>query len=51
VQQRRRQRLRVEVPLGEDLGNGQRVRDVGLAALAELPVVRGFAERVGALQS
>ena len=50
VQQRGGQRLRVEVPLREDVGDGERVRDVGLARLAELPVVRGLAEVVGRLQ-
>ena len=33
VQQRRHQRLRVEVPLREDLGDRERVRDVRLAGL------------------
>jgi hypothetical protein len=49
VQQRRGQRLRIEVPLREDVRDGERVRDVGLAGLAELPFVRGFAEVVGRL--
>ena len=51
VQQRRGQRLRVEVPLREDVGDGERVRDVGLAGLAELPFVRGLAEVVGRLRA
>ena len=35
---------------GHGLGHGQRMRDVGLAALAELAMVRGLAERVRTLQ-
>jgi hypothetical protein len=49
VQQRRHQGLRVEVPLGEDLGDGERVRDVRLAALAILARVRGARDLVGLL--
>ncbi len=41
VQQRRHHRLGVELPVGDDLGDRDRVRDVGMAALAELPLVRG----------
>jgi hypothetical protein len=40
VQQRRHQRLGVEVPAGEDAGHRQRVREVGVAADAELALVR-----------
>ena len=47
VQQRGHQRLAVHVPAGEDFGDCERVRDVGLARLAGLPRVRGFAEPVG----
>ena len=51
VQQRRHQRLRVEVPLGEDLGDGERVGDVRLAALAVLARVRGARDLVGLLDA
>ena len=37
VQQRGHQRLAVEVPVGEDLGDRERVRDVRLAGLATWP--------------
>src|SRR4029078_2999939 len=46
VQQRRHQRLAVEVPVGEDLGDGERVRDVRVAGLAGLPGVGGFRKAV-----
>jgi hypothetical protein len=46
VEQRRHQRLPVEVPLGEDLGHRQRVRNIGVARLAGLAGVRGFREAV-----
>ncbi len=49
VKQRRHERLRVEVPLREDLRHRERVRDVGLAALAELPGMRGAGRLVGPL--
>ena len=45
VEQCRHQRLRVEVPLREDLRHRERVGDVGLAALAVLPGVRGPGRR------
>ena len=51
VQQRGAQRLGVELPLGEDLGDRERVRDVGLAALAVLALVGGVAEVVGLLDA
>jgi len=47
VQQRRHHGLRVELPIGDDLGDGHRMRDVGMAAQPELPLVRGVAELVG----
>jgi len=47
VQERRHHRLRVELPVGDDLRDRDRVRDVGQAAFAELPLVRGAAELVG----
>ena len=46
VQQRRSQRLRVHVPLREDVGDRERVGDVGLAGLAVLPFVRRLTEIV-----
>ena len=51
VQQRRDQRLRVELPLREDLGDRERVRDVGLAGLAELALVGRVAEVVGLFEA
>src|SRR5205085_8189653 len=47
VEQRGSERLRIEVPLREDVGDGERVRDVRLAGLAILPFVRFLAEVVG----
>ncbi len=47
VQQRGHQRLAVEVPAGEDLGDRERMGDVGLARLARLARVRGAREAVG----
>ena len=47
VQQRRGERLRVHVPLREDVGDGERVGDIRLAGLAELAFVRRLAEVVG----
>ena len=47
VQQRGHQRLAVEVPVGQDFGDRQRVRDVGVAGLALLAGVRGVREAVG----
>ena len=44
MQQRRGQCLRIEVPLREDVGDGERMRDVGVTGLAELSFVRRFAE-------
>jgi hypothetical protein len=48
VQQRRHHRRAVEPPVGQDLGDGQRMRDVGRAAGAKLAEVGfvGKAERV-----
>jgi len=46
VQQRRHQRLPVEMPIGEDLGDGQGVRDVRVARLSRLPGVRRLREPV-----
>jgi len=46
VQQRRHQRLPVEMPIGEDLGDGQGVRDVRVARLPRLPGVRRLREPV-----
>ncbi len=47
VQQRRHQGLAVEVPVGEDLGDRQGMRDVGIAGLPRLAGVRGLGEAVG----
>ena len=47
VHQRGHDRLRVELPLGAQAGDGDRVRDVGLAAGAELAQVRLVGEAVG----
>ena len=51
VQQRGAQRLRVELPVREDLGDRDRVRDVGFAGLAELALVGRVAEVVGLLEA
>ena len=48
VQDRRDDRLGVHAELGEDAGDGDRVRDVGLAALARLPFVGERADFVSA---
>ena len=50
VQQRGGQRLRVEMQLGEDVGDRERVDDVGIAGLAELTFVCGFGEVVGGFE-
>jgi hypothetical protein len=50
MQERGGERLRIEVPLGEDVRDRERVRDVGLARLAELPFVRLLAEVIRRLQ-
>ncbi len=47
VQQRGHQRIGVELPATEDFGDRDRVRDVRLAARAELPEMRLVAEAVG----
>ena len=47
VHQRGHDRLRVELPLGAQAGDGDRMRDVGLAAGAELAEVRFVGEAVG----
>ncbi len=49
VQQRGRERLRVEVPLGEDLGDFDGMRDVRLAGAPELTLVSGLGELIGRL--
>ena len=49
VQQRRHERLRIEVPFGEDLRHRERVGDVRLAAVAVLPGVRRARHPVGLL--
>ena len=46
VQQRGHQRLAVEVPVGQDLGHREGVRDVRVAGLARLAGVRGLGEAV-----
>ena len=46
VQQRGSQRLRIEMQLGEDIGNRQRMRNIRFARGAELTAVSGFAEVV-----
>jgi hypothetical protein len=50
VEERGSQRLRIEVPLREDVGDRQRMGDVGLARLAELALVGLLAEVIGRLQ-
>ena len=47
VQQRRHDGLRIQLPIGNDLRDSYRVRDIGIAALAPLPVVGGVAELIG----
>ena len=49
VQERGGQPLRVEAPLRQDARDRERVRDVGLAGLAELPAVSRVGERERAL--
>ena len=49
VEERGGEPLRVEPPLRQDAGYRERVRDVGLAGLAELSLVRVLGEREGAL--
>ncbi len=49
VQQARHQRRRVHAQLGEDRGDGQRVGDVGVAALALLAPVPALGDLVGLL--
>src|SRR5256885_15499451 len=51
VQQRRHHGLRVELPVGDDLRDRHRMRDVGMAAQPELPLMRGVAELVGFLDA
>src|SRR5919204_3503194 len=51
VQERRHQRLAVEMPAGEDLGDRERVGNVRVTRLARLPGVRGLGEAVGLLQA
>ena len=51
VEQRRGQRLRVEVQLGEDVGDGQRVRNIRLTRGTELAEVCGFAEVIGGFKT
>jgi hypothetical protein len=50
VQQRGDERLPVELPLREDLGDGDGMMDVGLAALAVLALVHALGHVVAALQ-
>ena len=50
VQDRRDQRLDVQPLVGQHLGHGDRMGDVGLARLARLPGVRRGADRPGAAQ-
>ena len=47
VEEGRHQRLPVEVPVGQDLRDRERVRDVGVAGLPRLAVVRRLREAVG----
>ena len=49
VQQGSRDGLRAQAQLGEDLGDGKRVRDVRLTALARLPCVGDVSRCVGPL--
>ncbi len=50
VEQRGGERLRVEMPLREDLRDRERMGDVGFAGLAELPVVGLGTEAVGGFE-
>jgi hypothetical protein len=47
MQQRRHQGLRIELPFGALLGDGNRVRDVGQAAVADLSQVCFIGKTVG----
>ncbi len=47
VQQRRHERVGIKPPAGEDLGDGDRMRDIGLAAAAKLSEMRLVAEAIG----
>ena len=47
VQQRRHQRLRIELPVGQDFRHRQRMRNIRFAAGALLPLVGGVTELVG----
>ena len=49
VEQRRRHRLRADAEIGEDLRHRDRVGDVGLTALALLPLMGTLSDGVGAL--
>jgi hypothetical protein len=46
VQQRRHQRLAIQMPVGQDLGHRKGVRDVRVAGLARLAGVRGLGKAV-----
>jgi hypothetical protein len=46
VQQRGSQCLRIEVQLGQDVRDRERMRNIGIARRAELAVMRCFAELV-----
>ena len=46
MQEGRHQRIGVEFPAGTDLSNGDRVRNVGLAAVTELTEMRGVRESI-----
>jgi hypothetical protein len=50
VQQGGNQGLRVEVPAGQDFGDGQRMRDVGCAALAKLAFMGARGILISALE-
>ena len=47
VEERRHHRLGVELPVGDDLGHRERMRDIRVAAQPELALVSGVAELVG----
>jgi hypothetical protein len=48
VQERRDDRVQIQVQLGERLGDGERMRDVGVTGVARLAAVGRFRKLVGA---
>src|SRR6185369_5403913 len=51
VEQRRHQRLPVQAPARENLGHGERMRNVGFAGLARLAGMRGAGEAISLRQA